>query len=402
MTTAASPSPAEVTGRRHYLDHASTTPLRPSVRRAMAQWLEEAGGGGGVGDPGRVHEEGHRARGVVESARETVAGFLGTEPSRVIFTSGATEAANTAVFSSAALRPGAPLACAGVEHSCVREACRRAGHVLEIAVDASGRLLVEALAELMAAERPALVNCQFANHEVGTLQPVAEVAGLCRQAGVAVHCDAAAAVGHLPVSFRELEVDFMSVSAHKFGGPPGIGALVVRRGMRLTPLLVGGSEERARRAGAENVLGIVGFAAACEELSAERLAGEAAAASEQTRRLSAAATSVGDVTTLGAADHRLPHIVCMNVADVLGEAILLSLDRAGIAAHSGSACSSEVLEPSPVLAAMGADPDRSLRLSVGWSTTDEDIAAFRASFPGVLDGLRSLMSDSARPAPAAT
>ena len=148
----------------------------------MAQWLEEAGGGGGVGDPGRVHEEGHRARGVVESARETVAGFLGTEPSRVIFTSGATEAANTAVFSSAALRPGAPLACAGVEHSCVREACRRAGHVLEIAVDASGRLLVEALAELMAAERPALVNCQFANHEVGTLQPVAEVAGLCRQA----------------------------------------------------------------------------------------------------------------------------------------------------------------------------------------------------------------------------
>lgn len=364
----------------------------------MAQWLEEAGGAGGVGDPGRVHEEGQRARGVVESARETVAGFLGADPSRVIFTSGATEAANTAVFSSAALRPGAPFACAGVEHSCVREACRRAGHVVETPVDESGRLLVEALPELMAAARPALVNCQFANHEVGTLQPVTEVAGLCRQAGVPVHCDAAAAVGHLPVSFREMDVDFMSVSAHKFGGPPGIGALVVRRGMRLTPLLVGGSEERARRAGAENVLGIVGFAAACEELSAERVAFEAATAAEQTRRLAAAATAVGDITTFGAPEARLPHIVCMNVADVLGEAILLSLDRAGIAVHSGSACSSEVLEPSPVLAAMGADPDRSLRLSVGWSTTDEDVEAFRAAFPGIVGRLRSLVGDSARPA----
>ena len=382
-----------MTSRRHYLDHASTTPIRPEVLQAMAQWLEEAAGPDGVGDPGRLHEEGRRARVAVESAREMVADFLGADPSRVIFTSSATEAANAAIFGAASLRAGAPLVCAGVEHSCVREACNRAGPVLQSPVDAFGRLDVERLTELVEGERPSLVNCQFANHEVGTMQPVAEVVAVCRQGGAAVHCDAAAAVGHLPVSFRQLGVDLMSVSAHKLGGPPGIGALVVRRGVRLAPLLVGGSEERARRAGAENVLGIVGFAAACEALAAGALVLEEPRAMEQTRRLCSAATSVPGVEVLGDADRRLPHIVCFSVAGVLGEAVLLSLDRAGIAAHSGSACSSEVLEPSPVLAAMGVDPDRSLRLSVGWSTTEEDVAAFAAAFPAAVGHLRSLAGE---------
>jgi cysteine desulfurase len=383
-----------VTSRRHYLDHASTTPIRPEVGRAMAQWLEEAGSADGVGDPGRVHEEGRRARAVVETARETIAEFLGTDPSRVIFTSGATEAANTAVFSAASSRPGAPLLSAAVEHSCVREACRRAGSLVEIAVDDSGRLELEMLRELLdGAERPALVNCQFANHEVGTLQPIVDVVGLCRQAGVPVHCDAAAAVGHVPMSFREVGADLMSVSAHKLGGPPGVGALLVRRGVRLSPLLVGGSEERARRAGAENVLGVVGFAAACEALAHGALEREIEAATVRTQALSQAASTAGDVELLGERALRVPHIICVAVGGVLGEAILLSLDRAGVAAHSGSACSSEVLEPSPVLAAMGADPDRSLRLSVGWSTTDGDIAAFSEAFPAAVTRLRSLASE---------
>jgi cysteine desulfurase len=356
----------------------------------MVQWLEEAAEPGGVGDPGRVHEEGRRARVAVESARETVAEFLGTDPSRLIFTAGATEAANTAVFGAAALRPGASLVSAAVEHSCVTEACRRAAPVVELPVDAAGHLQLDGLEEILDGERPALVNCQFANHEVGTIQPVAEVVAICRQAGVAVHCDAAAAVGHVPVSFRDLGADLMSVSAHKLGGPPGVGALVVRRGVRMAPLLVGGSEERDRRAGAENVLGIVGFAAACEALNADTVRSESATARRQTGELASAAVSVPDVETLGDADGRLPHILCLSVGGVLGEAVLLSLDRAGIAAHSGSACSSEVLEPSPVLAAMGADPDRSLRLSVGWSTTDADIAAFATAFPEVVARLRSL------------
>jgi cysteine desulfurase len=365
-----------VASRRHYLDHASTTPIRPEARQAIARWLADAGSPDGVGDPGRVHEEGRRERVAVESARETVAAFLGTDESRVVFTSGATEAGNAAVFSAASSRNGA-LLCAGVEHSCVREACRRTGRLVGIPVDPSGRLRLDALAELLSGDRPALVNCQLGNHEVGVLQPLAEVVSLCQRFGVPVHCDAAAAFGHVPLSFDDLGVDLMSVSAHKLGGPPGIGALVVRRGVRLAPLLVGGSEERARRAGAENVVGIVGFAAACGALDSPLLAAEAAAATRHISML------------------RLPHVVCITVEGVLGEAVLLSLDRAGIAVHSGSACSSEVLEPSPVLAAMGADADSSLRLSVGWSTADEDIESFGIAFPEAVARLRALQGNPA-------
>jgi cysteine desulfurase len=378
-----------VTSRRHYLDHASTTPIRPDALQAMTEWLAEAGTPDGVGDPGRLHEEGRRARMAVESSRETVAARLGTEASRVVFTSGATEAANAAVFSATSSRGDAPVLSAGVEHSCVREACRRTGRLIEIPVHSTGCLDVDAIAELLLRERPALVNCQFANHEVGTLQPLLEIVALCRQYGVAVHCDAAAA-GHAGLSFEDLGVDYMSVSAHKLGGPPGVGALVVRRGIRLAPFLVGGSEERARRAGAENVLGIVGFAGACRALDDVALADEAAAAQRFTGRLEAMAMAVPGVEVVGRGAARLAHIVCLSIAGVLGEAVLLSLDRNGIAAHSGSACSSEVLEPSPVLAAMGVDPDSSLRLSVGWSTKEDDIEAFGAVFADAVARLRSL------------
>jgi cysteine desulfurase len=331
----------------------------------------------------------------VESSRETVAAFLGADASRVVFTSGATEAANTAIFGAASLRAEGPLLASGVEHSCVRGACRRTGRLVEIPVEQTGRLRLDALAHLLLDGRPALVNCQLGNHEVGVLQPVAEVVALGRQAGVPVHCDAAAAAGHVAMSFDDLGADLMSVSAHKFGGPPGIGALVVRRGMRLAPFLVGGSEERARRAGAENVLGIVGFAAACESLDRTTLDREAASAMRHTAELANVATAVSGVGVIGAGvgvigAGRLPHIVCIAIDGVLGEAVLLSLDRAGVAAHSGSACSSEVLEPSPVLDAMGADPDSSLRLSVGWSTTKDDIEAFGTAFGDAVAQLRAL------------
>jgi cysteine desulfurase len=360
----------------------------------MARWLEDAGAPDGVGDPGRVHEEGRRARMAVESSRETIASFLGTDPSRVVFTSGATEAANAAIFGAASSRLQGALLCAGVEHSCVREACLRTGRLVEIPVDPSGRLCLDTLAEMLTRDRPALVNCQFGNHEVGVRQPLAEVVDLCRRSGVPVHCDAAAALGHVPLSFDDLGVDSMSVSAHKLGGPPGIGALVVRRGVRLAPFLVGGSEERARRAGAENVVGIVGFAAACAALNGTALAREAATAMRHTGMLSAIAREVEGVEVVGHDAARLPHIACIAIDGVLGEAVLLSLDRSGIAAHSGSACSSEVLEPSPVLAAMGADPESSLRFSVGWSTTDDDVEAFGAAFPDSVARLRALQPGS--------
>lgn len=369
---------------RHYLDHASTSPARPQVVEAMVPWLAAPG------DPGRVHTEGRAARAAVEVAREQVAGLLGTRPRTVVFTSGATEAVNTAVWGASRARPGAAVVYADVEHSAVRDASARATPVV-VPVDGAGRLDLGHLEELLdqpgPAGLPALVHCQWGNHEVGTLQPVAEVVRACRHRGVPVHVDAAAAAGQVPLALGDLGADLVSVSAHKFGGPAGAGALVVRRGLRFEPLLVGGDQERARRAGLENVAAVVGFGAACEAVD---VAAEATDARRRSGAALSAALAVPGCRAYGDTERRLPHIVCVGVEGVEAEAVLLGLDQAGVAAHSGSACSSEALEPSPVLAAMGADAARSLRISVGWSTTDDDIAAFAAALPGVVDRLRAL------------
>lgn len=348
----------------------------------MLAWLT----GDGAGDPGRVHTEGRMARAAVEDARDKVAAFLGARPREVVFTSGATEAINAAVWGATRTRPGGAVLAAAVEHSAVRDASARHAEVLEIPVDGLGRIDAGWL-ERTVNDEIALVHCQWGNHEVGTLQPVEEVAGRCRLRGVLVHVDAAAAAGHVPVDFGALKADLMSVSAHKLGGPKGIGALLVRRGLRFDPLVVGGDQERARRAGVENVPAIVGFGAACEALD---LAGEAAASRRQTERVLAGAGRIEGVTTYGDTDRRLPHIVCLGVDGVEAEAVLLGLDQAGIAAHSGSACSSESLEPSPVLQAMGVEAERSLRISVGWSSVPGDIDALLEALPKVVDRLRAL------------
>jgi cysteine desulfurase len=214
---------------------------------------------------------------------------------------------------------------------------------------------------------------------------------------VLVHVDAAQAAGRVPVDFVALGADLLSVSAHKLGGPPGVGALLVRRGLRLRPLLVGGDQERARRAGAENLPGIVGFGVAAAELADGALVAELSAARRWTARLAAAAADgrLGpDVAVLGdpEAEGRLPHLLCLAVGGVEAEPVLLGLDQSGVAVHSGSSCSSEALEPSPVLEAMGVDAERSLRVSVGWSTTDDDVEAFVTAMPGVVARLRALRS----------
>jgi cysteine desulfurase len=236
----------------------------------------------------------------------------------------------------------------------------------------------------------ALVHVQWGNHEVGTLEPVAEVVAGCRERGVLVHVDAAQAVGHVAVDFGALGADLLSVSAHKLGGPQGVGALLVRRGLRLRPLLMGGEQERARRGGMENLAAAVGFGAAADVLSPGVVDEEAGRARHQTERVLELARGLDGVAAYGDPDGRLPHLVCLGVDGVEAEAVLLGLDQAGVAVHSGSACSSESLEPSPVLAAMGVDAERSLRVSVGWSTTDADIEAFCDALPGVIERLRAL------------
>lgn len=379
---------------RHYLDHASTSPPRPAVVAAMTAWLE---GAADAADPGRLHAEGRQARFAVEQSREAVAAMLGARPRQVVFTSGGTEAVNAAVWGASRAKPGCPVLLSDVEHSCVRDSSVRAALVSKLSVDHLGRIESRSLESSLDAlhrsgTEPALVHCQAANHEVGTLQDVHEVAEICRRHGATLHVDACAAAGHVPLAFEELGADLLSVSAHKFGGPPGIGALLIRRGLRLDPLLVGGDQERARRAGLENTPAIVGFAAAASELSPEVMSREAAANRLQTERLLRAATAVEGVEALGDTVRRVPHIVCLSVRGVEAEPVLLGLDRAGVAVHSGSSCSSESLRPSPVLEAMGADAQRSLRLSVGWSTTEADVDAFASAFATVVAGLRGLRS----------
>jgi cysteine desulfurase len=381
---------------RHYLDHASTTALRPEASAAMDAWRDT----GITADPGRVHTEGRIARATLEDARDQVAEFFAVRSRQVVFTSGGTEAINAAVWGAAQARPG-PMLCSAVEHSAVRDASARAGPVLGLDVDHLGGIDPDTVSDALERARAlydqavSLVHCQWANHEVGTVQPVAAVIDRCRQTGTPalVHVDAVAAAGHVPCDLGALDADLVSVSAHKLGGPPGIGALVVRRGLRVDPFLVGGEQERARRAGFENVTATVGFAAAvtalagagtaeAEEISARRFAGQ----------IREAALAIPGVTEYGDPKRRVPHIVCLGIEGVEAEPILLGLDQAGIATHSGSSCSSESLEPSPVLQAMGVDADRSLRLSVGWSTSDADIEAFAAAFPRVVADLRALRS----------
>jgi cysteine desulfurase len=380
---------------RAYLDHASTTPPRPEALAALTYWMSLP-----TGDPGRLHEEGRVVRDALEEARRQVAALVGVTPRQVVFTSGGTEAINAAVWGATHRQPGAPVLMAEVEHSAVRDASARSAPTEVLPVDATGRIESGALEERLRSTtqpRPALVHCQWANHEVGTLQPVHEVVRLCRAAGVPVHIDAAAAAGHVATDLGDLGADLVSLSAHKLGGLPGAGALVVGRGVRLEPFIVGGEQERARRGGLEAVPALVAFGAAAAALDADGqrlLQVEARRARRHIAALSTAATSVEDVEIVGAPqeDQRLPSLVCLGVHGVEAEPVLLGLDRAGVAAHSGSACSSESIEPSPVLEAMGVDANHSLRLSVGWSTTDEDVAAFTEAFADVVASLRSLRS----------
>ena len=379
---------------RAYLDHASTTPPRPDAVAALTQWANLP-----TGDPGRVHEEGRTVRDALEVARGQVAELVGVTGRQVVFTSGATESINAAVWGATRKVPEGPVLCAAVEHSAVRDASARLAPTEDIPVDGAGRLQVDALRERLQSDslpRPALVHCQWANHEVGTLQPVHQIVALCREAGINVHVDAAAACGHVPTDLAALDADLVSISAHKFGGVPGAGALIVRRGTRFDPLLVGGEQERGRRAGLEALPALLAFGAAAAALTGEQgvaMTTEAAAARRQVASVVEAALAVAGVAVVGPeAEARLPQLVCLGVHGVEAEPVLIGLDRAGVAVHSGSACSSESIEPSPVLEAMGVDPSHSLRISVGWTTTDEDCAAFARAFPRVVGDLRALRS----------
>ena len=366
---------------RHYLDHASTSPLRPEAWDAMARWKWAA-------DPSRVHTEGRMARAALETARDQVAGLFGVRSRQVVLTASGTEAVNAAVWGAVGSRAGR-IVHADVEHSAVAATSAR-HEVAKVAVSPTAALDLDQLDAVLRGGGIALVHCQWANHEVGTIQPVAEAVRLAHRYDALVHVDACAAAGQVPIGLSDLGADLVSVSAHKMGGPPGAGALILGRGIRVPALMAGGAQERGRRAGMENVGAAAGFGAVAELLAGSRLTQEEETARVSSQRIVDVVCSMDGVSVYGDRQNCLPHIVCLGVEGVEAEGILIGLDQAGIAAHSGSACSSEELEPSPVLAAMGVEADHSLRVSVGWSTTEGDIDALARSLPEVVSRLRAL------------
>lgn len=379
---------------RTYLDHASTSTLRPEAHRAMVAQLD-AMAAGDTGDPARIHLEGMSARAVLEHARTRVAAWLAVRPRQVVFTSGATEsiasAHHGALQRSAASGRDAAVHTA-VEHSSVTELSRRSPHTV-VPVDRYGRVGPEAVTRAID-HSTAVVHIQWANHELGVIQPVREVIDAIgtvaadTDAAPLVHVDAAQAGTSVPEAVAS-GADLVSISGHKLGGPPGVGVLVIRRNLRIPPLLVGGDQERARRAGLENLPAVVAMAAVADHLR-DHAPTEAGRMASLTSRLIGWADRTEGVELLGDRGHRVPHLVCLQLHGVEPQPVLLRLDQAGVAVHSGSSCSSEAFEPSPVLAAMGLDAQRSLRISVGWNSTDADIDTAMTAIDEALGELRAL------------
>ena len=353
---------------RIYLDHNATAPLRVQVREAILPFL------GPPANPSSAHREGARARSALETARAQVAALVGAAPAEIVLTSGATEANNLALRGTAA---GLGIVTTAIEHASVLETARAVGAPLTVVpVDGEGR--VDAGRVVGACETGTrLVSVGLANGEVGSLAPVAAITAGLRGRGLLVHSDAAQAAGRIPLDVAALGVDLLSLSAHKLGGPAGIGALWVRRGVELAAQTTGGPQERGRRAGTESVAGAVGFGVAAELARAELAANAAAAAGLVERLWTGLRARVPGVVLNGPADGpRLPNTLNVSFPGAAGESLLVLLDLAGVAVSLGSACAAGAAEPSHVLRAMGRDREAArsgVRFSVGPSTTAADI-----------------------------
>jgi cysteine desulfurase len=364
-----------------YLDHGATTRTDPRVVEAMRPYHSDT-----FGNASSLHAFGQAARAAVSRARETLARALGAQPSEIVFTGGATEADNWAVVGVALAHEdrGRHIVVSAVEHQAVLEPAHwlggRGWEVTLLPVDRYGRVDPDDVRQALRQDT-VLVSVMHSNNEVGTLQPVAEIARICRKHGVLVHTDAAQSLGAVPVDVEELGVDLLSASAHKRYGPKGVGLLYIRKGTGIAPLLRGGSHERGRRAGTENVPGIVGFARAIEIALADR-EGEQARVAALRDRLVAGLREIEAMTYNGHPTQRLANNANVSFLGAESESLLMALDMRGIAASSGSACTSGSLEPSHVLSAIGLAPDVAIgtvRFSLGrWTTPEEVDTAIQA------------------------
>ena len=385
---------------RIYLDHNATTPVDPLVLDAMTHALAED-----FGNPSSVHHFGQRAKTRLDEARGAVASLIGAEPSEIVFTSGGTEADNFAIRGAAEALESTGrrhLITSGIEHEAVLNTMKALGRrgwtTTTLPVDQSGIVSPDALREAITSET-ALVSLMHANNDIGTIQPVSTLATIAHEHGVLFHTDAVQSVGKIPVDVRRLGVDLLSMSAHKFYGPKGVGALWIKRGTRLVPYLTGGKHERGRRAGTENSPGILGMGVAAG-LAQRKLAREGGRLAVLRDRLEQRilATVPGTVVN-GARDFRVPNTSNISFERVEAESLLIALDLEGFAVSTGSACSSGTLEPSHVLRAMGLPAHRtqsSIRFSLGAANTEEHIDRVTALLPRIVEKLRSLAPASVR------
>jgi cysteine desulfurase len=379
---------------RVYLDWNATTPLRPEARQAMAAAWDMAG------NPSSVHAEGRQARRLVEDARAAVAAAVGARPQDVVFTSGGTEANALALTPGLRRGAGEPvrrLLVSAIEHTSVLSGGRFSPEAITtIAITGSGLVDVDHLRGLLADGPPALVSVMLANNETGALQPVGEVADIVREAGGLLHVDAIQALGKIPFDIKSMKADLVTLSAHKIGGPKGIGALVLAdEAQGLEPLLRGGGQELGRRAGTENVAGIAAFGAAVR-VSMAALQGDAARLQALRERLEKGLQQTPGMIVFSEGTPRLPNTTLFTVPGLKAETAVIGFDLGGIAVSSGSACSSGKVQPSHVLAAMGVGRELAqgaVRLSLGWSTSEADIdlalQAWRKLADALLKGRRN-------------
>lgn len=379
--------------RTIYLDHNATTSVDPAVREAMLPYLEE-----GFGNPSSLHAFGRTARVALDEARDSVAAFIGADPTSVIFVSSGSEANNMAIrgIAAAQCERGQHFVVSAVEHSSVLETCRAMKafgfQTTIVPVDDTGRVDPEAVAGAITDET-LLVALMHANNEVGTIQPVEKVTALARERGVPVLVDAVQAIGKLPVDVRSLGCDFLSLSCHKLYGPKGVGALYVRKGLEIKALITGGSHEMRRRAGTENVPAIVGFGVACRLAAERREEDEKRMVSLRDMLWKGIVERVPGIFLNGDPVSRLPNTLNVSFEGVEGESVVINLDLEGVAVSTGSACASGKVTLSHVLVAMGLDEARvrgSVRFSLGRGTTETDINQVLEILPPVIERLRSL------------
>ncbi|RYG60244.1 MAG: cysteine desulfurase [Alphaproteobacteria bacterium] len=363
---------------RTYLDYAATAPLRPEAKAHMMELLDV------FGNPSSIHAEGQLARNVLDASRRAVADILGVRAERVVFTSGGTEANNIALRGFKNLSSSKTLLISSVEHDCVRNTGKALG-AGELAVDETGVVKLDTLQDELAKGHVGLVSVMHANNENGVIQPVEEIARLCRAAGVVFHTDAVQTVGHIPVDVDELGADMLSFAAHKFGGPKGAGVLVLKNELEMQALITGGAQERNRRAGTENVLAIGGMAtalqAAVEHMHAERALAEAMASA-----LEAGVAGMTGVHLAGAEAVKLGHVRQLLIPAMKGDDVVIGMDMRGVAVSQGSACGSGRVKESHVLSAMGLQDmaGHAVRMSWGWDSRLADIDVALEALAGVV------------------